>query len=377
MKDKKGKVYYGLHFTPGVAEYAGEGGVKANRIYINNNTAKEMDKTFAGCPVFVDHKDDITANDFSNADGYVVESFFNKSDGCHWAKFVVTSEAGEEAIKVNGWKLSNAYYQTGSRAGDVWHGVQYDAEVVSADYEHLAIVSNPRYKESVILTPEEFKAYNLENDNKLLKLANSSEKKINKKPKEKKGMLNFFKRERVENSDSLENTIVVLPKSEMEISIAQLVKNADEVELNKDKAKIANGESLVTVDGKQLTVNELKESYKNLMEDKKDNEEDEDKKENDEEDKKEDKKDNEEDEDKKENEEDEDKKENEDEDKEENEDDEEKHMENEDEDKKESKKNSFNHDKLLGADKVSNEQNQTIVLTSDKVALGKARYGSN
>jgi len=377
----KGQVYYGLHFTPGVAEYAGEGqDGKASRIFISGNTAKEMDSSFQGCPVFVDHKEEIDKHDFTNADGYVSESFFNKSDGCHWAKFVVTTEAGEAAINANGWVLSNAYYPTGSKGGGVWHGVKYDEEVIAAEYEHLAIVQNPRYTESMILTPEQFKAYNLENDSKLLKLANSSEQKINRKNKGVKGMFKFFTRERVENSDSLENTVVVLPKSEKEISITELVKNADALELTKNDKKIINGDETVMVNEKEMSVNELKEAYENMCaekaeneaEDKKEN--DDDKKENDDESKEneDDKKEN--DDDKKEND-DEDKKENDD-DKKENEDDEEDHMENDESDKKSNSKKKSNHSKMLNADKVSNEAPK-IVLTSDKVALGKARYGSN
>lgn len=176
--NSKGSVYYGMHFYPGVAEYSESGG-EPYRIFINENTIRSMSPSFTGRPIYVEHVDGVEENVDDvrkGADGWVIESFFNTADGKTWAKFVVVSERGERAIK-NGFKLSNAYIPKSFGQGGLWNGVSYAKEVTAGEFEHLAIVKNPRYEESVILTPEQFKEYNDKHTLELQRLANSKEEK--------------------------------------------------------------------------------------------------------------------------------------------------------------------------------------------------------
>jgi hypothetical protein len=264
------KVYYGLHFYPGVAEYR-EQGSEAYRIYIGEDTIKNMGPTFAGKPVYVQHVENVDLDKLQEeSDGYIMESFYNKADGKHWAKFIIVSDRGHEAIR-NGWKLSNAYVPKNMGQGGLHNGVEYDKEILSGEYEHMAIVPNPRYEESIVLTPEEFKTYNSNKELELSKLANSKEK-----PKGEKSMnLNFFKKSKVENAADLEGTSVVLPKSKIEKTITQLVNEADEHELKKKEPQMANGEHMVKVGEEQMSVNDLVEKYNAMM--KKENEDESDK----------------------------------------------------------------------------------------------------
>ena len=166
------KVYYGLHFVPGVAQYSGPD----DRIYISEETAKSMDASFSGKPVYLKHlnNDEITPDSVQNdADGYVVESFYNKCDGKHWAKFIVVSDEAHQKIK-DGWRLSNGYVVTSEGPAGKNHNVDYKYEVTGAVYNHLAIVQTPRYEESIVLTPEEFKEYN---ERKHKEIANSIDEK--------------------------------------------------------------------------------------------------------------------------------------------------------------------------------------------------------
>lgn len=247
------KVYYGLHFVEGVAEYR-EQGKDPYRIVVRENTIKNMDPSFEGRPVFVDH---VAGVDLENiqveADGYVVESFFNQSDGRHWCKFIVVSDRAHEAIR-NGWRLSNAYIPKSFGNGGLWHGVEYDKEVTSGEYEHLAIVRNPRYEESVILTPEQFKEYNGKKELELKRLSNSKEKKV--------GLLNLFKKEKIENSADLEQMSVVLPKSKKEVTIAEAVGIADTV---MNMHGYANPDHLVKVGEEEMSVNDLVNKYGSMM----------------------------------------------------------------------------------------------------------------
>jgi hypothetical protein len=370
FKNSQGKVYYGMHFYPGVAEYA-EPNADPYRIFINEDTIRKMDPTFAGRPIFVLHVDEVETNLDKlreEADGWVIESFYNEADGKHWAKFIVVSEKAERAI-ARGYRLSNCYRATGFADGGQWNGVSYAKEVKGGEYEHLAIVPNPRYEESVVMSPDEFKKYNEEKRIELKRLANT-----------KRGVgemkLKLFKRAKVENSVDLEEMLVILPKSNREVSIVQLVNEADEHEMKKSEPQMANGEHCVNVGDEKMTVNELLEKHKMLKDEleKMKSKGDDDKQENEDE----------EDEDKHENEEDdEDKHENEEDDGEADADDKDAKKkalelaEHEDKEMAERKKKNAKEkaDRLRNAQR--NEPEAVVVeLAADKVARGKARYGS-
>lgn len=253
------QVFYGLHMVPGVAEYR-EPGREPCRILIEEEAIKNMDPTFQGRPVFVRHVDEVNLENIQHeADGYVIESFYNEKDGKHWVKFIVVSDRGHEAIR-NGWRLSNAYLPKEMTGGGLWHGVEYQKKITRGEYEHLAIVPNPRYDESVILTPDEFKSYNNEKELELKKLANEGDKPMK---------LNFFKKTKVENSTDLEGTTVVLPKSGLEKTISQLVNEADEMEQKKNEEKdsevMANMDHSVQVGDEKMKLNDLVKKYSDCM----------------------------------------------------------------------------------------------------------------
>lgn len=232
----------------GLAEYREEGKAPM-RLLINENTIKKMDPTFTGLPVYVHHVDQVDYKNIQEeADGFVVRSFFNKSDGKHWVEFITVTDEARDAIVVKKWKLSNAYIPKAQVGGGQYHGMDYNAEVVDAEYEHLAIVPNPRYAESIILTPEEFKAYNNSKEAELTRLVNSKE--------ESKTMFKFFKTvvTKVENSSDLESMSVTLPKSKVDKTITQLINEADERLTN---AYHCNGDEMVKVGDKHMSVNEL------------------------------------------------------------------------------------------------------------------------
>ena len=250
------EVYYGLHMVEGTAEYA-EPNKKPMRIYIGESTIKNMNPTFQGKPVYVDHVDEVDVDNLqAEADGYVIDSFFNRADGKNWVKFIVVSDRGKEAVKM-GWKLSNAYVPTSYAGGGENHGVAYSKEVVGAEYEHLAIVREPRYEESVILTPEQFKEYNAEKELELTRLQNSKEK-----PKEKKMAFTLFKRTKVENSSDMESMLVELPKSKKEMRLSTIISEFDTIQ---NMHGYANGEHMVKVGDKEMSVNALVKKHLQMM----------------------------------------------------------------------------------------------------------------
>lgn len=246
ITNEKGDVYYGIHMYPGVAEYA-ELGKDPYRVFINENTIRAMDPTFAGRPVFVHHVDEVDQdiNELrKDADGWVVESFFNEADGKHWVKFLIVSDKGKKAIQ-SGYRLSNAYRMKAPGPGGQWNGVSYEQQVLAGEYEHLAIVDNPRYEESVIMTPDEFKNHNETQKIELRRLANSKQG--------ESSMLNFFTKKKIDNSSDLESTMVTLPKSKKELTISKLVNDMDDMMMT----EMANGDHCVMVGDEKMKVNDL------------------------------------------------------------------------------------------------------------------------
>ena len=257
--EAKGNIYYGMHFYPGLAQYQEEG-KNPYRVFLNENTIRQMDPTFAGRPVFVLHVDEIETdlNELrKEADGWVIESFYNKADGKHWVKFITVSDKAEKAI-ARGMRLSNCYVPTNFGPGGIWNGIDYQKEIKHGEYEHLAIVPNPRYEESVIMTPDEFKQYNEDKNIELKRLANNKDEGV------APVKFSFFKRAKVENSADLELMSVELPKSKKEVSLTALINEADKEEMEKDKPKVAEGHHLVDCNGKTMTVNEMVEKHKEM-----------------------------------------------------------------------------------------------------------------
>lgn len=262
--------FYGMHFEDGVAQYKDM--EDEPMIYISSETAKQMDATFENKPVFVLHTDDEERlNDVTKADGIVVRSFYNKYDGKHWAEFIIWTEEAINAIK-RGWKLSNGYIPSRQGNGGRWHGIDFDSEILSADYEHLAIVPVPRYGDSVVLTPDEFSTYNETKKAEIKKLRNSQgESKVKK-------VFNFFKTTRatVENQDQFLGLSVELPRTGKVVEIQTLLNEADK----KPEEVMANGESMVEFEnGERMKLKELMNKYTSMLKKKNEGEED-DKKEN-------------------------------------------------------------------------------------------------
>lgn len=259
------RVYYGLHMAEGVAEYPEQTDEigKPLRILVLQNAIQTMNPTFEGCPVFVDHAA-VDMNKLDEADGYVIKSFFNQTDGKHWAQFLIKTDAGHEAIR-NGFKLSNAYIPSSERGAGQWHAVPYAREVTNGKFTHLALVKNPRYEESIVLTPEEFTAYNSRKAAELKALQNSKEKRSMK--------WNIFgSRKTIENADEIAEMTVVLPKSKREVKISELLNAADSEAAAGDSpasaVAYANGDHLVKVGEGHMSVNELSSKYcdmKNAM----------------------------------------------------------------------------------------------------------------
>ena len=289
-------IFYGKHFTAGIAGYTDGPNGEPYNVFISEDVAKAMDPSFATKPIYVDHVDGeqpneanktidgITQDEKGNpetksADGYIIESFFLPADGAHWVKMLITSAEGMAAI-ARGWKLSNCYTPESLGPGNDWHGISYQKEFLAAEYNHMAIVQSPRYRESIILTPEEFKNYCSAKEAELVTMRNSMENVHKAKNvvevKFSQGVaamklnlmdLMFGKKngkvEKIENANDIGKVVVKLGKNR-EVTIAELIRNSAKLK-DADYVKLMNDEA----DRPDLT-NDEDEDMENDLEDIKD-----------------------------------------------------------------------------------------------------------
>lgn len=162
------QVFYAKHMKAGVANYPENKEV----IYISNDTIADMAKSFEGKPVYVHHQEVDLENLKDQMDGVVSESFWNKYDGEWWIKFVAITDDAKQAI-ANGWGVSNCYDHLVRGNGGTCINVKYDSEIIGGQFQHLAIVPNPRYEDAKIYTEEEYNNYIEQKKQKLDKITNS------------------------------------------------------------------------------------------------------------------------------------------------------------------------------------------------------------
>lgn len=344
--------YFARHIKEGLVHYL-EGG-KDKLYLVANEALHKMNPTFEGKPIYIRHVDEVDTDKMKEqAVGYVVKSFYNEFDGAWWAEIIADDEA--QGYIEKGWAVSNAYLPTELGSGGVYHDIDYDKEVKSGVYEHLAIVDNPRYEEAVIMTPEEFKDFNEGRKAELDKLKNSKENKMLSE-EEKKELLDSLK-------NSLSEIVKDTVKNALDEKHAEDKKNAEDEDhrqlIREIAAVSAKGESDFEggLDEKVRTIIGLAEKLGYSKDEAKHNAEDEEDK-KDEEEKKdkesEDKKDNESDDDSKENKCNEDEK-----------------------DKEEEKKSNSKFFDFLHNAKGANDKEKKVATMASGLALGRKRYGSN
>ncbi len=272
------KIFYCRHMLPGIAGYdvydKDANTVKSDNLFIDTDVMKKSAPSFAGKPVFVHHKTNVPINDIEDiADGYVIECFYNELDGWLWAKMIITSDEGQQAI-ARGWSVSNAYIPKTWEGKGQHLSLDYDRKISNYEFTHLAIVPNPRYEQADVYTPEEFKAYNTQKRNELEELHNS--KIENREP-----AMKFFrnKQEEVKAGDILDTDFTEITNddgSKEVVTVAQLkeVKRLETLNAKtKKNEKMVGDDEEIEVDGETVNMADLKACYTNSKKMKKNSEE--------------------------------------------------------------------------------------------------------
>lgn len=265
-----GRRYYSLHICEGLTSSNGK------TLLVQDSALRRMDPSFEGKPVVFleDHINleiyDRMVEEYRKTGkldskilaGVVSKSFFNEQDGKHWVEYVVWMPAAIAACE-SGMKVSNGYWSTRDGGEGTWHGFNYDVEVLDGEYTHLLLTDQPRYTESITLTPERYGEYNEAHRKQLAEVKNTLE---GAKPMAKKGLFGFLKSENVEEVNLDRDT--TLPKSKRTINVAEVLNEMDEAAVKEDKGEMyANMDHKVKLhDNSVCNVGELIEKYKGLAE---------------------------------------------------------------------------------------------------------------
>lgn len=116
---------------------------------LQKETIDKFIDTFKGCPVIINHKDNITEADKV---GVVQSIWFSEQDGWFWCDGVLTDDRAVKLVE-NGYNVSCQYAITDysiNNDGKLHNGNPYDKEILNGLFEHLAIVDNPRYEGAYI-----------------------------------------------------------------------------------------------------------------------------------------------------------------------------------------------------------------------------------
>jgi len=179
--------FFAKHMQPGVCGYGTE------TVLVDTDAMKKMIGNDAiGKPIYVLHNsapnDERLAKLREEAEGYIIDSFYNELDGWAWFECLATGDGAHQAL-ARGWSVSNAYLPTKWDKGGTKNNVPFDREVMDGVYTHLALVPDPRYEDACIMTPEQFGQYQDSKKRQLEELRNS-------KSSEEKKMFKLFNRDR-------------------------------------------------------------------------------------------------------------------------------------------------------------------------------------
>jgi len=244
------KSYRAHYIVPGLADYTAEGiGV----VLVQKPALDKMMPTFIGMPVVNQTHTDKEPEELFNmtseekseiADGVVAATGYDESTGWYWVDMMIWDSETIENIE-NGFSVSCAYDVTEvNDEGGTYNNVPYDEEVVDGQYLHMAIVPNPRYEKAWILK-------NSKSEEETVTVKFFKKKVKNAAPPEE---------EKKEEEDVIENADGYIENADGEkVPISELVnmyKEKKESE-KKENSQVYNMDDEVEVDGEKMTVGEL------------------------------------------------------------------------------------------------------------------------
>lgn len=142
---------YRIEFIePGLISYED---IDQGIILVRQGALDRMRNTFVGKPLVNEDHIDLTPNQAfkvdneskPEADG-IVSAAGVTEDGREYVDVLVWNKDTIENIDKNEYSASCSYVPNQVSEGGIYHGIEYDEEVLDGEYTHIAIVSNPRYE---------------------------------------------------------------------------------------------------------------------------------------------------------------------------------------------------------------------------------------
>ena len=163
---------------PGLVSYDDVGAGVAR---LNKEAIDKMLPSFIGCPVTIDHvnesKDDVLngkavdEHGQSKKKGEVTKAWWNAETGRYDCSFTVEDSEADDLVKNGEYSGSCAYNVTSTGPGGELHAMSYDEEITDGAFEHLALVTNPRYEDCKIRVnskPAKIKGNDMKENGKML-----------------------------------------------------------------------------------------------------------------------------------------------------------------------------------------------------------------
>ncbi len=223
---------------------------------LKKETIDRMAPSFVGRPVIIDHQNITPANFEKAAVGYVINVRFNPEDAWFYADFIITDDKARALIDDRGYSVSCAYNVLDVSEGGLWHDIKFDGEITDGSFTHLALVSSPRYEDSKIT--KQLPAM-LVNGKAAHFVTNQEEKEMN--------IFKFRKKENNTEEDLSSRFIEMEDKAVPVTDILLSCLNGKKLDLtgygpkNDKQSYMAQDVDIVDINGKTVSIGELKACY--------------------------------------------------------------------------------------------------------------------
>lgn len=242
------KSYRARHILPGLVRYDDIGEIdpvtqkpKGMTLLLTKEAIDNMRPSMKGKPIVNWYHKKVDPKDYKKGamDGIVTAAYHNPDDGWDWIEFLAWDDSTKQNCD-NGYQLSCAYVPTEVIMKPGLHNnVPYDGEIIGGTYTHVAIVKDPRYERSLIM-------------------CNSLGGKMKKF---------FLKLVGKETPVELANSTEIPMPDGKKISLETLVNSYKAEQAEKEKTVLENSikeikdDTLLKVDGIEVSVKDLKEAH--------------------------------------------------------------------------------------------------------------------
>lgn len=247
-------VYSCKFLEAGIVSYEDSG---AGIALLRKETIDKMKDSFIGKPVIIQHRSVGPENFQEHAVGYVISVHFNPEDAWFYADFLVTDDEAKRIIDEENYSVSCAYNVLDAKEGGLWHDIKYDGEIIDGSFTHLALVEAPRYEDSKI--SKQLPAM----------LVNGKIACISKNKEElEMSIFKLFKKKENDKQENVLNSYITMEDKAIPVSDLMLAcLNGKKLDLTMYKAENdkqsyqAQDADIVDINGKTVSIGELKACY--------------------------------------------------------------------------------------------------------------------